>query len=128
MAFDGYHTNFFSIEKVALTCLKQRGQGHASKAYEREVAKPLNILPYGFSSFLNYREAFIHGCLRVILIESRNKSDFQVNLRINEAIRKALKLIKGYPLKGADEKSGHDSVIIYHVASLRLKVIDMLIR
>ena len=44
-----------------------------------------------------------------------------------EPLGRLLNQSKTTPLEGADEKSGHNSIIIYHIVSLRPKVIDMLI-
>ena len=52
---------------------------------------------------------------------------FQFNPRIDGAIGKASKPIKGYPFKGTNEQSGHDSIIIYHIIGLWPKVIDALV-
>jgi len=41
--------------------LEQRGQWHASEAHKRNVVDPLNVFPYRFSSFLDYREEFVHS-------------------------------------------------------------------
>jgi len=65
--------------------------------------EPLNVLPYGFSSFLDCREKLVHGHLSVILVDFREKLGFQVNPKIDGAVGKAPEPIKGYPLKGADE-------------------------
>ena len=65
--------------------------------------KPLNVFPHGFFFFLDHREELVHDHLGVILVESREEPDFQVNLRIDKAPGQALEPIKGYPLKGADE-------------------------
>ena len=72
-------------------------------ADKREIAEPLNIFMYRFSSFLDRREELVYDHLGVILIKSSEKSCFQVNPRINGAGGKAPKPIKGYPLKGTDE-------------------------
>jgi len=60
--------------------------------------EPLNVFPYRFSSFLDRREEFVYGYLRVILVELREEPYFQVNPRIDGAVGKASKPIKGYPL------------------------------
>jgi len=52
---------------------------------------------------MNIWEELVHGYLDVVLVESRKKSGFQVNSRIDRAIGKAPKPIKGHPLKGIDE-------------------------
>ena len=63
----------------------------------------LNVFPYRFSSFLDRREELVHSHLDVILIESREELDFQVNPIIDGAAGQAPEQIKGYPLKDADE-------------------------
>jgi len=93
----------------------------------REIAEFLNVFSHGFSSFLDCREELIHGHLSVILVESRKELSFWVNSKIDGAVGKASELIKGYPLKGTDEYSGHDSIIVYRVVGLRPEVIDVLI-
>jgi len=85
------------------TCLKQHGQRHACGAHGRKIVKSLNVFPYGFSSFLNCREELVDGHLGAILVELREEQSFQVNPRIDGAIRKAHKPMKGYPIKVADE-------------------------
>ena len=99
MGFDSSHTNFHSVEEVVTACLKQHEQRHTYEANEREIVDPLNVFSYGFSSFLNRREELVHSHLNVILIESRKKLGFQVNLRIDGAIWKAPKLVKASPLR-----------------------------
>jgi len=84
----------------------------------REIAEPLNVFPHGLSSFLDCREKLVHVYLGVIFIKFRKKSGFQVDPRVDGVFGKAPELIKGYPLKGTDEQSGHDNIIIYYVAGL----------
>jgi len=103
MGLDSSHTNFYFVKEVVFACLKQHGQGHVCRVYERKVIKPLYIVPDRFSSSLDRREELVHGNLGVILIESREKFGFQVNLKIDGAIGKAPEPIKGYPFEGADE-------------------------
>jgi len=79
------------------------GKGMPVGAYKREVAEPLNIIPYRFSFFLDRREELVHGHLEIILIESRNKLDFQVHPRIDGVTWKTPEPVKGYPHEGADE-------------------------
>jgi len=55
------------------------------------------------SSFLDNREEFVHGYFSDILVETREEPDFQVNPRVNGAVRKTPEPVKGYPLEGADE-------------------------
>ena len=98
--------------------LEQHGQRHAYRAHEKKIAKALNVVPYRFSSFLNRLEELVHGHLSVILIESRKEPGFQVHPRIDEVTWKASEPVKGYLLDGADEQSGHDSIIIYYIACM----------
>jgi len=116
MSFDSSLTNFHSVEKFVLSRLKQHGQGHACEEHEREIADLSMYSRTNSPPF--WREELVHGHLGVILVESREKPCFQVNPRIDGAIGKAYKPIKGYPFKGIDEQSGHDSIIIYHIIGL----------
>ena len=100
---NGSHTNFYLVEEVVPTCLKQHRQGHACGAHEREIAKLLNVFLHRFSSFLDYREKLIHGHLSVILVKSRKEPGFQVDPRIDRAVGKAYEPVKGYSFKSADE-------------------------
>jgi len=43
IGFNNSHTNFYSVEKIVTTCLKQRGQGHACGAHERERLQNLSM-------------------------------------------------------------------------------------
>jgi len=52
-----------------------------------------------FSSSLDSREELVHGNLSVILIELREESGFQVNLRIDGAAWKASNKSKATPLR-----------------------------
>ena len=71
---------------------------------------------------------FVHGHLGVILMESKEKSGFQVNPRIDGVRRETPKLVKSYTLESADEQSNHDGIIVCYITGLRPKVIDMLVR
>ena len=50
-----------------------------------------------------WQQELVHGHIDVIFIESREKSSFQVNSRIDRAAGQAPEPIKGYPFKGVDE-------------------------
>ena len=95
--------------------------------YERKVAESLYVIPHKFSSFLDCRKECVHGHLSIILVESREKSGFQVEPRIDGVRGETLEPIKGYPLEGANEQSGHDSIITYYVTGLRSEVVNVLI-
>jgi len=73
------------------------------RAHEGEITESLDVFPHGFSSFLNRREELVHSYLSFILIKSRKEPGFQVNPRVDGAVRKAPGLIKGYLLKGVDQ-------------------------
>jgi len=93
----------FTLSTKLCLHAEANGQWHASGAHEREVVKSLNVFSHILSSFLDRQEELVYGHLGVILIESREKPGFQVNPRIDGATGQAPELIKGYPLKGADE-------------------------
>ena len=59
--------------------------------------------------------------------DSREEPSFQVKPSIDGTHKKAPKPVKNYPLEGANEQPSHNSIIIYYIANLRLKVTDMLI-
>ena len=63
-----------------------------------------------------------------LIVESGEESGFQVEPGIDGVRRETSEPIKGYPLEGANEQSGYDSIIVYNVTSLRPKVVDVLIR
>jgi len=65
--------------------------------------EPLSAVPDRFFSLLDYREEFVHGNLGIILVKSEEKPGFQVNSRINRAIKEAPEPVKGYPLENANE-------------------------
>jgi len=51
-----------------------------------------------FALLLYGREKFIHGYLGIVLIETRKKSGFQVDLGIDRARRETSEPVKCYPL------------------------------
>ena len=65
--------------------------------------EPLSAVPDRLFSLLDYREEFVHGNLGIILVKSEEKPGFQVNSRINRAIKEAPEPVKGYPLENANE-------------------------
>jgi len=127
VGFDGSHANFYLVEKVMLTCLKQHRQWHTCRAHERKVVESLYAIPYKFSSFLDRRKEFAHGHLGIILVESGEESGFQVEPRIDRVRRETPEPIKGYPLECANEQSGHDTIITYYITGWRLEVVNVLI-
>jgi len=102
-------------------------QRHACKAHKRKVAKPLYVIPYRFSSFLECRKECVHGHLGIILVESGKESGFQVDPGIDGVRGETPEPIKGYPLKGANEQPNHDSIITYYITGLRSEVVNILI-
>ena len=71
--------------------------------HKKKIAKSLYVFRHKFSSFLDRREEFVHGYFGIILIESRKKSSFQVDPRIDRAAGKAPEPVKGKPLERADK-------------------------
>jgi len=55
-----------------------------------------SFISYGFSSFLVSGKEFTHDYLGIILIELGEEPGFQVNPRVNRAVRKTPKPVKGY--------------------------------
>ena len=66
------------------------------------LERGVTIISYRFFSLLDRRE-FSHGHLDIILVESGEELIFQVNPRINGAIKKTPEPVKGYPFEGVDE-------------------------
>jgi len=96
-------------------------------AHERKVAESLYVILYRFSSFLNCRKECVHGHLGIVLIELGEESGFQVEPGIDGVRGETPEPIKGYPLEGANEQSGHDSIITYYITDLRSEVVNVLI-
>ena len=96
-------------------------------AHQRQVSELLNVVTNRLALLLYGREEFVHGYLSVILIKTRKKLSFQVDLRIDRARRKASEPVECYPLQGANEQSGHDSIIVYDITGLRPEVVDVLV-
>ena len=71
-----------------MTCL----QGIVEK-----VAKPLYIVPYGLSSFLDSRKEFVHGHLSIIFVKSGEEPGFQVEPCFDGVCRKTPEPIKATP-------------------------------
>ena len=73
--------------------------------------KPLYIVPYGLPSFLDSKKEFVHGHLGIIFIKSGEELGFQVESFFAGVRGETPEPIKGYPLEGANEQSGHDSIL-----------------
>ena len=83
--------------------LKQHEQRQACRAHKRKIVKPLYVIHYRFFFFLDRREEFVQGNLGIIVINLGEELSFEVNPGINGVVRKAPKLVKGYPLEDANE-------------------------